>query len=141
MPSQNDCLATFVRSRCGLISAGPARRRGCRTVIHGSRNNVATLAAPLRGIPKDNLVGRDIVLHRRTVRLTQAAVALLALLTLAAATGGLVALGQRDAARGQAAIALSRQLAAESLNLDPTDAVTARRLAVAAWSVSPTESS
>ena len=121
-----------------MISAGPARRRGCRTVIHGSRTTSPRWPLRCGAFPKTTWSGGDIVLHRRTVRLTQAAVALLALLTLAAATGGLVALGQRDAARGQAAIALSRQLAAESLNLDPTDAVTARRLAVAAWSVSPT---
>jgi len=41
-------------------------------------------------------------------------------------------------ARHQHAIALSRQLAAESLNIDGTDPVTARRLAVAAWAVFPT---
>ncbi len=40
---------------------------------------------------------------------------------------------------GQHAIALSRQLAAESLAIDPTDPVTARRLAVAAWRVFPTD--
>ena len=39
----------------------------------------------------------------------------------------------------QHAIALSRQLAAESLAIDPTDPVTARQLAVAAWSVFPTD--
>jgi TIR domain len=83
------------------------------------QENVATLAAPLRGIPKDDLVGLDIVLHRRTVRLTQAAVGLLALLTLAATTGAFVAIGQRDAARGQAAIALGGQLAAEGLAASP----------------------
>ena len=38
----------------------------------------------------------------------------------------------------QHAIALSRQLAAESLNIDPADPVTARQLAVAAWRVFPT---
>ena len=103
------------------------------------QDNVATLAAPLRGIPKDDLVGRDIVLHRRTVRLTQAAVVLLVLLALGATTGGLVALGQRDAARGQATIALSRQFAAEGLSIDPTDPLTARQLAVAAWRVFPTD--
>ena len=39
----------------------------------------------------------------------------------------------------QHAIALSRQLAAESLTIDPTDPVTARQLAVAAWHVFPTD--
>jgi hypothetical protein len=41
-------------------------------------------------------------------------------------------------AERQHAIALSRQLAAESLNIDGTHPVTARRLAVAAWAVFPT---
>jgi hypothetical protein len=41
-------------------------------------------------------------------------------------------------AERQHAIALSRQLAAESLGIDPTDPVTAARLAVAAWAVFPT---
>src|SRR5262249_7629612 len=40
--------------------------------------------------------------------------------------------------RHQHAIALPRQLAAESLNIDGTNPVTARQLAVAAWAVFPT---
>ena len=40
--------------------------------------------------------------------------------------------------RRQQAIILSRQLAAESLSLDPADPITARQLAVAAWRVNPT---
>src|SRR5207244_12292716 len=39
----------------------------------------------------------------------------------------------------QHAIALSRQLAAESIALAPADPLTARRLAVAAWRVLPTD--
>lgn len=45
---------------------------------------------------------------------------------------------QRAIASQQHLIALSRQLAAQSLSLDATDPVTARRLAVAAWRVSHT---
>jgi WD40 repeat protein len=71
---------------------------------------VATLAAPLRDIPKDDLVGRDIVLHRRAVRLTQVAVTLLVLLALGAASGALVAVNQRNAARRQTRLAESRAL-------------------------------
>src|SRR6266545_187527 len=74
------------------------------------QDDVATLAAPLRGIPKDDLVGRDIVLHRRAVRLTQAAVALLVLLALGAASGALVAVKQRNTARRQTRLAESRAL-------------------------------
>jgi WD40 repeat protein len=85
------------------------------------QDNVATLAAPLRGIPKDDLVGRDIVLHRRTVRLTQAAVALLVLLALGATTGGLVALSQRNAARRETVLAESRALASAAQSTASTE--------------------
>jgi WD40 repeat protein len=84
------------------------------------QDNVATLAAPIRGIPKDDLVGRDIVLHRRTVRLTQAALALLILLALGAITGGLVALYQRNAARRETILAESRALASAALSTAST---------------------
>ena len=55
-----------------------------------------------------------------------------------AARNAATAAGNAASAERQHAIALSRQLAAESLNIDSTDPVTARRLAVAAWAVFPT---
>jgi transcriptional regulator with XRE-family HTH domain len=82
--------------------------------------------------------------HRRSVRRRQAAIAGLLVLTLVAVTAAGIAVHNAAAAhnaasaRHQHAIALSRQLAAESLNIDPTNPVTARRLAVAAWAVFPT---
>ena len=83
--------------------------------------------------------------HRRTVRRRQAVIAGLLALTLVAVTAAGIAVhnaatAARNAAsaRHQHAIALSRQLAAESLNIDSTNRVTARRLAVAAWAVFPT---
>jgi WD40 repeat protein/transcriptional regulator with XRE-family HTH domain len=90
--------------------------------------------------------------HRRAVRRRQAVIAGLLALTLVAVTAaGIAARNATTAARNattaarnaatarhQHAIALSRQLAAESLNIDGTDPVTARRLAVAAWAVFPT---
>jgi WD40 repeat protein/transcriptional regulator with XRE-family HTH domain len=83
--------------------------------------------------------------HRRTVRRRQAVIAGLLALTLVAATAAGIAVrnaatATRNAASAerQHAIALSRQLAAESLNVDGTNPVAARRLAVAAWAVSPT---
>ena len=51
----------------------------------------------------------------------------------------LLAVHSSNVAARQHAIALSRQLAAESLTIDPTNPVTARRLAVAAWAVAPTD--
>jgi WD40 repeat protein/DNA-binding XRE family transcriptional regulator len=83
--------------------------------------------------------------HRRTVRRRQGLIALLMALVIGLASVAAFAfLARQDAvhnavaARHQHAIALSRQLAAESLNIDGTHPVTARRLAVAAWAVFPT---
>ena len=70
---------------------------------------------------------------------------LLALTLTAITAAGIAVHNAADATRQAAnatrqhAIALSRQLAAESLAIDPTDPVTARRLAVAAWRVFPTD--
>jgi WD40 repeat protein len=90
--------------------------------------------------------------RRTQVRRRRAVLAGLLALTVAAATAGGIALvssanatrqagiaAQRAAvANLQRAIALSRLLAAEALSADPTDVVTARRLAAAAWRVYPT---
>ncbi len=63
---------------------------------------------------------------------------LLALTVIAVSAAALALRDAANAAR-QHAIALSRQLAAESLAADSTDPLTARRLAVAAWHVFPTD--
>ena len=76
--------------------------------------------------------------HRQTVRRRQAVIAGLLALTLTALTATGIAVHNAASTSHQHAIALSRQLAAESLNIDGTDRVTARRLAVAAWAVFPT---
>ncbi|HLK76936.1 MAG TPA: helix-turn-helix domain-containing protein [Streptosporangiaceae bacterium] len=83
--------------------------------------------------------------HRRTVRLRRAAIAgLLALTLTALTTAGIAVRNAATAARNAAsterqhAVSLSRQLAAESLNIDGTNPVAARQLAVAAWAVFPT---
>jgi WD40 repeat protein len=90
--------------------------------------------------------------HRGRVRGRQAVIAGLLVLTLAAVTAAGIAAHNAAAAahnaavaahnaadaRRQHAIALSRQLAAESLSVNAADPVVARRLAVAAWRVFPT---
>ncbi len=79
------------------------------------REAIADLAAPLHGVSKDELVGEDIRQHTRTQRITWAAVTLLVLLLIAAVIAAIVAVGQRDRAQTQAALATSRYLAAESV--------------------------
>ena len=76
--------------------------------------------------------------HRRTIRRRQAVIAGLLALTLAAVTAAGIAVRNAASASHQHVLALSRQLAAESLNIDGTEPVIARQLAVAAWAVSPT---
>ena len=84
--------------------------------------------------------------RRRAARWRRGAIAVLAALTLTAITAfGFAVHNASNAARQaaiadqQRAIALSRQLAAESVAIDPTDPLTARQLAVAAWRVYPTD--
>jgi len=84
--------------------------------------------------------------RRSTARRQRAVIAGLLALTLTAMTAAGIAVSNAanahrqaaDAAR-QHAIALSRLLADESLTIDSSDPVTARRLAVAAWRVSATQ--
>jgi hypothetical protein len=90
----------------------------------------------------DAVTGDFLDAVRRSVRWSRwrrrAAVAVLAALTLFAFSAAGVALRYSGNADQQHAVALSRQLAAESLTLDPTDPIAARQLAVAAWAASPT---
>ena len=60
-------------------------------------------------------------------------------LTVSALTVAGIAVSDAASASRQHAMALSRQLAAESLAIASSDSVTARRLAVAAWSISHTD--
>ena len=76
--------------------------------------------------------------HRRTVRRRQAVIAGLLVLTLIAITAAGIAVHNATNATRQHGLALSRQLAAESLALASTNPVVARQLAVAAWRVFPT---
>jgi WD40 repeat protein len=78
------------------------------------RDAVADVAGPLHGRPKDELIGEDVRQHRRTVRLVRATVAILTLLMISAVATAIFAFQQRDLARKQARVALSRQLAAQS---------------------------
>ena len=100
---------------------------------------------PLSQAERDFLHASDRARHR-TARWRRGAIAGLAVLTLIAiTTAGIAAHNAANATQQAAeaaqarAIALSRQLAAESLVADPSDPVTARQLAVAAWRVYPTD--
>ena len=79
------------------------------------------LAAPMRGMSKDELMGEDLRQHRRTIRLAWTVASVLVVLLAAAIVASVVAVGNADRARRnearaqeQASIATSRQLAAEA---------------------------
>jgi WD40 repeat protein len=101
------------------------------------RDAAATLAAPLRGIDKDELVGEDIRQHRRALRLARAAVALLALLTIAAVAAGIFAQIQRGRAERQAREATSLALSSTASQLVQARPDVALLLAFEAYTTSP----
>lgn len=63
---------------------------------------VADLAAPIRGIPRDELIGDDVAQHRKTRRLTRAAIATLSILLVAAVGAAIIALVQSNEVAKQA---------------------------------------
>ncbi len=65
------------------------------------RSAVADLAAPLHGRSKDELVGEDLRTHKRLLRLTWTAIALLVVLMLSSVVAAVVALDQRNEANAQ----------------------------------------
>jgi WD40 repeat protein len=78
------------------------------------RDALADLAAPLHGRSKDEMLGEEVRQHKRTLTVAWGAAAVLAALTVAASVLAVLAVQQRNRARTQASIALSRQLAAQS---------------------------
>ena len=146
----------IARTRLHTTAAEWARHSRDRSYLYGgsllqaAAGTAARIGADPARHPPLSQTERDFLdasgqAHRRAVRRRQAVIAGLLALTLVAVTAAGIAVhnaatAARNAAsaRHQHAIALSRQLAAESLNIDSTDRVTARRLAVAAWAVFPT---
>ena len=78
------------------------------------RAAVADLAAPMHGIPKDELESEDIRQHRRTRRLARGAIAALATFLALALASAVFAFTQRDQARERARVANAERLAALS---------------------------
>ena len=112
------------------------------------RDSVASLAAPVHGLSKDELDSEDVRQHRVAVRLRRLAVSGLAVLTTVAVVLGLAAWQQRqsavrerDRAAAQARIAISRALATEALTYVNDDPRQATRLALAAHAAGPTAES
>ncbi len=99
---------------------------------------VGDLAAALHGRPKDELQGEDVRQHRLTVRLARAAIASLSILVLLAGAAALFAVAERNSARDQRDVALSRQLALQAGDLARSDPTLSVLLGVASSRLSDT---
>ena len=101
-------------------------------------DRVAAIAAPVRGMAKDQLAGEHLRQHRRTRRIVGVAVAVLAMLTSVAVVAGLFAFGQRNSALRQRDQAIYSQTIAEALQSDSTNASLAAQLELTAYRIRPT---
>lgn len=102
------------------------------------RSELASLAAPIHGKPKEALDSEDVRLHRNAVRARRGAIGALSLLTVIAMVLGLTAARQQTEAEQQRDRSLSRELATRSENIGDNDPALARLLSLAAWKVSET---
>jgi hypothetical protein len=78
-------------------------------------DDVAELAAPLRGASKDELVGADVREHRRTMRITRAAIGLLSILLVVAMFAAVLARSNARRANARRIDAQAARLRGESL--------------------------
>jgi WD40 repeat protein len=101
---------------------------------------VAGIAARIRDVPKDQLIGAAIREHKRTMRLAGGAITGLAVLLAAAIVAGSVALVQRNTAASERDKAGAAALAAQSQVTGATDPLIARLEAVASWQLGHTPS-
>jgi hypothetical protein len=81
------------------------------------RTAVAELAAPMRGVPREELESDEIRIHRRAVRLAWTAAIVLVALSLATAVAAVAAVRNADSARVSAADALDKSRQADSTRL------------------------
>jgi len=105
----------------------------------GMQEALADLASTLMNKPKDILYGATIRQYRRNMQWAYRAVAVLAVLTLLAVLAGVFAYIQRNQARTDARIALSRQIVAEAAMVQTNSPGLARQLLVAADRIQPTD--
>jgi WD40 repeat protein len=100
-------------------------------------NSVAQIAAPLRGVDKDTLVGEHITYYRRARRQRSGGVIALAIVTALAIVAAFIARIQADNATNQARIATARALAAAAEDDIGTNLGLAQVLAVEAYQLNP----
>ncbi|MFF3453839.1 toll/interleukin-1 receptor domain-containing protein [Streptomyces sp. NPDC002730] len=100
-------------------------------------NKVAQIAAPLRGVDKDAIVGEHITLHRRARLQRRGGVVSLVLLLVTALIAAYIAVGNAQEAQAQSRIAQARALASAAVANVDTNLDIAQLLAVEAYRMDP----
>jgi TIR domain len=98
---------------------------------------VADLAATIREVPKDSLIGEHIRQRRRTVQSVLAALAALVVLLAFAVAAAVVAQRQRDRAIREETVATAGQLASTAITLTGSHPDLAQLFAVKAYQLDP----
>lgn len=98
---------------------------------------MADLSAPIRGLPRDELVGEDLTQHRRARRLARSAVTALALLLVVSIISTVLAIRQRDDVLRQAVTLRARGMANTATGLLDSDLRLAQLLAVQGYRTEP----
>jgi WD domain, G-beta repeat len=101
------------------------------------RDQIATLAAAIREVPKEEIEGEDVQQQRRTRRIVRAVIAALTVLVLLASVLAVVANIQRQEAIRQRDAAVSGQLISQSEALGDSDPAISKLESIAAWRIHP----
>jgi hypothetical protein len=101
-------------------------------------DRIAAIAAPIRGVPKDTLIGEHLRQHRRTMRLAGSGITVPGVLTALAVTAGVIAVGQRDSAIRQRNQAIYREIISEALQATGANPSLAAQLDLEAYRMHPT---
>jgi WD40 repeat protein len=97
------------------------------------RDHIVMIAATLHGKAAGDMIGEEIRQHRRTLRIRNAAIAVLTLLLLATVVASVVAIGQRNTAIRQLKRSESLRLAITAQAFQENEPTKALRLAEAAY--------
>lgn len=101
------------------------------------RECVADIAAAVREVPKDELVGEHIRQHCRTMQLARGGVTGLAVLLIAAVVAAVGAVGQRNQAVAAQRTAIARSMVVQAEEIRDGDPRGALRLGIAAHQLDP----
>jgi hypothetical protein len=102
------------------------------------RECVADIAAAVREVPKDELVGEHIRQHRRTMRAAWSGVTALVMLLVAALVAAVIAFQQRATAQSERDTAIFNQITAQADRFRNTDVSLAAQLDLTAYRMRPT---